>query len=350
MQLTIDGKGVSFEGTRTVLDIARANGVYIPTLCWHPKTGPASQCRMCVVEIEGMRGLQTSCSVQAKEGMVVRTNTDHVRTAQRVLVEYILSNGHHNCLTCEATGRCELQDVAYQLGVKEYDVIPEPRQPLDTSSPMLVMDPNRCILCGRCVVACRDVVRNEVLTVSQRGYSARIVCDGGTPMGQSSCVQCGECVQLCPTGAIFEKKAIGLGREWELDKVDTTCAYCGVGCQLTLHVDRRANRIARVSGREGVPPNDGMLCVKGRFAYDFPSSPKRLKRPMIRKNGELTEVSWEEALDFTAQRLSEIKQKHGPDAFAAIGCARTTNENNYALQKFTRAAIGTNNVDHCART
>jgi len=350
MQLTIDGRAVHFTEGRTVLEVARANEVFIPTLCWHPKTGPASQCRMCVVEIDGMRGLQTSCSVSARDGMVVRTNSEHVRTAQRTLVEYILSNGHHNCLTCEATGRCELQDVAYQLGVKEYEVIPEPTQPIDDSSPMLILDPNKCILCGRCVAGCHRVVDNEVLTVAHRGYSSRIVCDGGIPMGQSSCVQCGECAQLCPTGAIYEKKAIGLGREWELDKVETTCPYCGVGCQVTLYVNRSTNRIVRVNGREGVPPNDGMLCVKGRFAYEFPSSPKRLMRPLIRKDGELTEVSWDEALDYTAHRLSEIKQKHGPDAFAAIGCARTTNENNYALQKFTRAVIGTNNIDHCART
>jgi predicted molibdopterin-dependent oxidoreductase YjgC len=350
MQLTIDGKAVSSIPGRTVLQVARENNIHIPTLCWHPKTGPASQCRICVVEIEGMRGLQTSCSVLARDGMMVRTTTDTVRTAQKVLVEYLLSNGHHNCLTCEATGRCELQDAAYQLGIKEYPIIPEPLQPTDTSSPMLVMDPNKCILCGRCVVGCRDVVGNEVLTVAHRGYSSRIVCDGGVPMAESSCVQCGECAQLCPTGAIYEKKAITAGREWELERINTTCPYCGVGCQVTLHVNRQANRIVRISGREGIPPNDGMLCVKGRFAYEFPSSPKRLSRPMIRRDGTLQEVSWEDALDFTARRLSEIRLNHGPDAFAAIACARTTNENNYALQKFTRAVIGTNNVDHCART
>jgi formate dehydrogenase major subunit len=282
--------------------------------------------------------------------MVVRTNTETVRSARRILIEYLLSNGHHNCLTCEANGRCELQDATYQLGIKEYAIIPEPDRPVDGSAPMLVMDPNKCIICGRCVAACRNVVGNEVLTVAHRGYSSRVVCDGGVPMAQSSCVQCGECAQLCPTGAIYEKKAISLGREWELDRINTTCPYCGVGCQVTLHVDRQANRIIRVSGRERVPPNDGMLCVKGRFAYEFPSSPKRLTQPMIKRNGTLKEVSWEEALDFTAQRLSEIKQRHGPDAFAAISCARTTNENNYAMQKFTRAVIGSNNVDHCART
>ncbi len=350
MQITIDGRTLTASEGQTVLEVARANGIYIPSLCWHAKTGPASRCRVCVVEIEGARGLQTSCSVPARNEMVVRTDTERVRNAQRMIVMNLLSNGHHNCLACEQNGRCELQDTAYWLGIKTWEVIPEPEQPKDGSSPMLVMNPNKCIACGRCIAACHEVVGNEVLTFAQRGYNTKVVCDMGVPMKDSSCVQCGECAQVCPTAAIIEKKAINTGREWELDKVDTTCAYCGVGCQLTLHVDKAKNRIARVSGREGIPPNDGMLCVKGRFAYDFPSSPKRLTRPLIKKNGAHVEVSWDEALNFTAKRLTEIKEKHGPGAFASISCARTTNENNYAMMKFTRAVMGTNNVDHCART
>jgi len=350
MKLTMDGKSLPFETGQTVLGVARANGVFIPTLCWHRKTGAAARCRVCVVEIEGMRGLQTSCTAAASDGMVVRTDTERVREAQTIIVQNLLSNGHHNCLACEANGRCELQNVAYWLGIKEWPVVPEPLLPLDDSSPMIVMDPNKCILCGRCIAACNQGVVNEVLTIARRGYNSLVQCDTSVPMRDSSCVQCGECVQLCPTGALTEKKAVGKGRDWELEHVNTTCAYCGVGCQLTLHVDRAKNRIVRVDGREGVPPNDGMLCVKGRFAYEFPSSGKRLTRPLVKKNGQHVEVSWDEALDYTAQRLSEIKTKHGPDAFAAISCARTTNENNYAMAKFTRAAIGTNNVDHCART
>ena len=350
MQLTMDGKVLPFSEGQTVLDVARENGIYIPVLCWHAKTGPASRCRVCVVEIEGMRGLQTSCSVPAKDGMVVHGDTERVLNARRTIVENLLSNGHHNCLTCEENGRCELQDVAYWLGIKTWEIIDEPEQPKDMSSEMIMLNPNKCILCGRCIEACNNVVVNEVLTFAKRGYATKVVCDIDTPMADSSCVQCGECVQLCPTAAIIEKKAICKGREWELEKVDTTCPYCGVGCQVTLHVDRQRNRIARVSGREGVPPNDGMLCVKGRFGYEFPSSPKRLTKPMIKKDGVHVEVSWEEALDYTANRLLEIKEKHGPGAFSAISCSRTTNENNYAMMKFTRAVIGTNNVDHCART
>ncbi len=350
MKLTIDGRSFTFEQGQTVLEVARANGIYIPTLCWHKKTGAASRCRACVVEIEGMRGLQTSCTVPAKEGMVVHSENERVFKARRVIVENLISNGHHNCMVCEANGRCELQDAAYWLGIKEYPIFDEPKRPMDKSSQMIVMNPNKCIVCGRCIEACNSVVVNEVLTFAKRGYNTQVVCDTGVPMIDSSCVQCGECVQLCPTAAITEKKAMVTGREWELEKVDTTCPYCGVGCQMTLHVDKAKNRIVRVSGREDIPPNDGMLCVKGRFAYEFPSHPKRLTTPLIKKDGRHVEVSWEEALDYTAKRLSDIKAKHGEQSFASISCARTTNENNYAMMKFTRAVMGTNNVDHCART
>jgi predicted molibdopterin-dependent oxidoreductase YjgC len=224
-----------------------------------------------------------------------------------------------------------------------------PKAEVDDSSEMIVFDHRKCIQCGRCIAACNQVVVNEVLGMAQRGFEARVVCDLDQPMSRSTCVQCGECVQLCPVGAIIDKKAVGRGRAWELEQVNTTCPYCGVGCQVTLHVDRGANRIVRVTGRE-VPPNDGMLCVKGRFGYEFPSSPKRLTQPMVRKNGKLEPVSWDEALDYTAQRIGEIVAKHGPDVFSAFGSGRITNENNYAIAKFTRAVIKTNNVDHCART
>ncbi len=350
MKITIDDRVLEFREGQTVLDVARENGIWIPTLCWHARTGKASRCRVCSVEVEGMRGLQMSCNLPASDGMVISTQSERVKKSRRIIVENLISNGHHNCMTCEANGRCELQDTAYWLGIKKWDVVEEPGRPLDASSPMLIMNPNKCIECGRCIEACHNLVVNEVLTFQGRGYDTKVVCDTGIPMADSSCVQCGECAQVCPTAAIIEKKAMVKGREWELEKVNTTCPYCGVGCQVTLHVDKYRNRIVRVSGRDGIPPNDGMLCVKGRFAYDFPSSPKRVQRPMIKKNGEHVEVSWEEALDYTAEKLREIKLKYGPDTFSAVSSARTTNENNYALMKFARGVMGTNNVDHCART
>jgi formate dehydrogenase major subunit len=191
-------------------------------------------------------------------------------------------------------------------------------------------------------------VVNEVLDMGFRGSEMRVICDTNKPMGKSSCVVCGECVQLCPTGALIEKKSIGKGRTWETKKVKTTCPYCGVGCQIFLHV--KDNEIIKITGVEDIEPNYGSLCIKGRFGYDFVHSPQRLQSPLLRKGGKLKETTWDEALDFIAKRLLEIKKTYGPDSIVGIGCARSTNESNYIMMKFMRAVIGTNNIDHCART
>jgi len=349
-QLSLDGASVSFREGQTLLDVARERGVKIPSLCYHPKTGQAARCRVCVVEVEGQRALVTSCTSAARDGMVVRTNSPRVIAARRTVVNLLLSNGEHNCLACEQNGACELQDAAYQLGIEVPAFLVEsPKVVPDDTSEMIRFDRRKCILCGRCVAGCNTTVVNEVLGMGNRGFETKVICDMDRPMGESTCVQCGECVQLCPVGALIEKKAIGQGRPWDLETVDTTCPFCGVGCQVTLHVDRAANRIVRVTGRE-IPPNDGMLCVKGRFSYEFPSSPRRLTKPMIKKNGKHEEVSWDEALDFMAVKIRDIISKHGPDVFSAFGSGRITNENNYAMAKFTRAVVKTNNIDHCART
>lgn len=348
--LTINGQQIMFEDGKSILEVARDNGFYIPSLCYHRKTGPASRCRVCVVEVEGLRGLQTACSVLASPGMVIKTETPEIIDIRKTIVNLLLADGQHQCLACEASGSCELQDAAYHLGIEtSIFSLKEAVREKDTSSEMIVRDPNKCILCGRCIDACNNVVVNEVLGFSGRSQGTEVVCDYNLPMGKSSCVQCGECVQICPVGALVDKKSIGKGRIWSLEQVNSTCPYCGVGCQVTLHIDRAKNRIAFVTGRE-TEPNDGMLCVKGRYGYEFPSSENRLKYPMIKKNGKHERVSWEEALDYTAAKIKEIVQRDGADVFSAFGSGRITNENNYALMKFTRAVIKTNNVDHCART
>lgn len=302
-----------------------------------------------MVEIDGMRGLQTSCTVAVKDGMKVTTNTPKVRGAQKLVIDLMLSSGHHDCLSCEKNGSCELQDAAYFLGIEGPGFHIEPKKEADCSSEFVVRDKDKCIKCGRCIEGCNNTVVNEVLAFGMRSSDTEVVCDNDVPMAESTCVQCGECVQLCPVGALIDKKSVGTGRPWDLEKVNTTCPYCGVGCQLTLHVDRKHNKIVKVTGRE-VVPNDGMLCVKGRYGFEFPSSENRLKYPMIKKNGKHERVSWEEALDYTAKRIKEIVDRDGPDVFSAFGSGRITNENNYAIMKFTRAVVKTNNVDHCART
>jgi predicted molibdopterin-dependent oxidoreductase YjgC len=350
-KMMMNGKEVAFKEGSTILEAAREAGIYIPSLCYHGKTGPASRCRACVVEVEGMRGLQTSCSVQAQDGMVAITDSEAVLDAQRMVINLLLANGQHNCLTCEANGDCELQNAAYYLGIEVPSFVVETEPPqIDDSSEMIVVDHRKCIKCGRCIEGDNCTVVNEVLDFGYRGHDTKVVCDDDLPMGDSSCVQCGECVQLCPVGAILDKRAIGKGRTWELRKVDTVCPYCGVGCQITLHINEKTDQIVRVTGVEGSPTNDGMLCVKGRYGYDFVNSEERLTAPLIRdKNGDLKEASWEEAITLVADTLGDIKEKYGPQSIAGLSSAKCTNEDNFAFQKFMRREVGTNNVDHCAR-
>jgi len=349
--ISLNGRTVEAIDGQTILEVARANGVYVPSLCFHPKTGQSAVCRVCAVEVEGARGLVMSCNTPVWNGMVVRTESEAVLQARRVIVDLLLSDGMHDCLACDMCGECELQEAAYRLGIEKPSERPDTLPlALDLSHPMITRNPNRCIRCYRCIKACNEVVVNGVLDMAYRSHRSLVVADQDLPLGDSSCVGCGECVQLCPTGALIERKAVGLGRTWDLEKVRTTCPYCGVGCQITLHVDRPINRVVKVTGVESTPPNDGMLCVKGRFGYEFPSSPLRLTRPLIKRDGRHEAVSWEEALDYTASRLREIRDTHGPDSISGISSSRDNNENSYAAQKFMRAVIGTNNIDNCART
>jgi predicted molibdopterin-dependent oxidoreductase YjgC len=352
VKMLIDGREVAFEGKKTVLEVARDNGFYIPSLCWHKKIGPASMCRVCVVEIDGMRGLQTACSVEAAEGMKVTTDSPSIKEARKLVVNLLLANGQHNCLSCEANGECELQDAAYHLGIEvpAFTIAADADYPKDESSEMIARHSGKCIQCGRCIKGCNNTVVNEVLDFGYRADKTKVICDDDQPMGDSSCVQCGECSQLCPVGAIIDKKAIGLGRPWELKKVDTVCTYCGVGCQLTLHVDERTNKIVKISGVDGAATSDGMLCVKGRYGYEFVNSPERLTTPLIKNpDGSFRRATWEEALDLIATKFKAIKTKHGSDALAGLASAKVTNEENFVFQKFFRKEVGTNNVDHCAR-
>lgn len=350
-RMKINGTEVAFKDGQTILEAARDNGFYIPTLCYTKKTGPASKCRICVVEVGGMRGLQTACAIEAKAGMEIQTETPQIIEARKMIVNLLLSSGTHYCLTCEANGGCELQDAAYKLGIETPEFyVDQARIPKDESSEMIVRDLDRCIQCGRCIAGCNNTVVHEVLDFGYRGHETKVICDDDKPMGESTCVQCGECSQLCPVGAIIDKNAIGKGRPWELRKVDTICPYCGVGCKMTLHIDDKANKIVKVTGVDGAPTNDGMLCVKGRYGFDFVNSPERLTKPLIRNSkGKFEEASWEDALKLVADKFKSIKQEHGGDAIAGLSSAKVTNEENFAFQKFMRREVGTNNVEHCAR-
>ncbi len=349
MKVTINGSRYDAEKGQTILDVARANDIYIPTLCYHRNTGAHGRCRVCVVDVKGSPNLVTSCNTQVTDGMEIVTDSEKVLEAQRFVIKLTLASGNHECIICEKTGACELQDAAYNLKIDAAEIrrkaVPTG---YDESSAFIRVDHSRCILCQRCLEACSHVVVNRVIRLIGRGYDERIGFDCNDPMGESSCVQCGECTQVCPVGALTNRKSIGKARSWEVQKVRTTCPYCGVGCQLDLHV--KDGKIVKVTGSEDGSPNKGRLCVKGRYGYDFIYSKDRLTTPLIKENGEFREASWDEALDLVANKFREIIAKHGPDAIAGVSCARSVNEDSYQMQKLFRAVIGTNNIDHCART
>jgi len=350
--LKIDDIEVTIAPPATILDAATAAGVDIPHLCYDADWDipPSSCCRLCLVEVDGARAPVTSCSYQAEDGMVVRTDAERIREIRRMLLELLLSDHPQDCLTCEQGGACTLQEYAYALGVSESSfaspagaVSTEPVQ----DGPAIIYDRSKCILCGRCVEVCHNVQASGAIEFCGRGFDTEISLPPGYTRRESVCSECGNCIDVCPTGAMSGTVGQGEGRQWDLEQTETICPYCGCGCTLVLNV--RDNRIVRVTGCGDVGINKGMLCVKGRFGIDFVGHEERLTEPLIRKDGELTPVSWDEALDTVAKRLTQIKQQHGADAIAGLASAKCTNEENYILQKFVRAVIGTNNVDHCAR-
>jgi predicted molibdopterin-dependent oxidoreductase YjgC len=350
VNLTIDGQAVQAKAGQTILEAATAVGIEIPTLCHHPALEPIGACRMCLIEVSRFQPLYPACTYRVSEGLSVETHSPRVEKARRFVLELLLSDHPLDCMTCERTGNCELQDLAYRYGIKE-SRFPgtQHHYALDTSNPFFERDYEKCIVCRRCVRACNEINGVEALGMIQRGWDTQVGTAFDGLMQDSPCEFCGMCVEVCPTGALHPVLGKRQGRAWEMEKVATTCTYCGVGCQFYLNV--KDGRILGVSSKWDAPANHGWLCVKGRYGWDFVHHPDRLTQPLIRrqKGGELEEATWDEALDLVARRFSEIREREGPQAFGALASAKTTNEENYVMQKFARAVMGTNNIDHCAR-
>ncbi len=322
LEITINGKTVTAKSGQTILEVAREAGIEIPTLCEHPALSNWGACRMCLVQVEGMRGLQTACTCPVSDGMEVQTKNEHIDDVRRFVLELLFSERNHYCMFCQLSGDCELQDRAYEHGLDHFSY-PRPYEKLgvDASRKYFIMDQNRCILCSRCIRACSEVAANHTLNLRNRGAKTMVVADLDVPFGESSCIECGTCLQVCPTGALIDARSAYGGREKDVTHTTTTCIQCGVGC--TLDVVTRYNRLLRVDGIWGSDPNDGLLCVKGRFEplYD---DRKRITQPLIRKDDTLQPASWEEALGLAADKLQEGK---------AAGLASSLNTNE-ALEAF----------------
>ena len=347
--LTIDGKGVTASPGQTILEVARENGIYVPTLCHYEGTTNPGACRVCVVEVENARSLVASCCMPVSPGMIVKTDTKRVMDARRLVVELLWASGDHNCLTCEKNGTCELQDLVYKLGIeKPRFQIESPGYEIEDANSMIRRDLNKCILCGRCVRVCSEIRGNNVIDFSMRGSHTKITPAFYDDLIESECEFCGACVQACPVGALTFTQARFGGRPWEVEKVTTTCPHCGAGCQMELWIHK--GRIGAVYGVEGAhTENRGQLCVKGRFGLDFVHSTDRLTTPLIKRDGEFQEASWDEALDLVAANFRQIKEDYGSDALGGIASSKSTNEDVYLFQKFIRVCLGTNNIDFCTR-
>lgn len=346
IKLTIDDQKVEVAEGTTVLEAAQQLGRDIPTLCHDPRLKPFGACRLCLVEIAGMAKPVTSCTTPATADMVVKTDSARLYRLRRTTVELLLSDHPNDCMTCIGAGDCKLQELAYAYGIRETRFAGAMRDHNRVdANPFITREQNKCVMCGLCVRVCEEVQGVCAIGYAERGFEAKIV----PPFGDTlNCEFCGQCVSVCPTGALSGRLWSGKPRLAGVTFTDTTCAYCGCGCSLTLR--SHGNQVIRVDSKPD-SHNRGWLCVKGRFGFEFIGSSDRLTTPLIRRQqgGKLEPATWDEALDHVAKRFLAIKEKHGADALAGLCSARCTNEENYLFQKMFRAGIGTNNIDHCAR-
>ena len=343
--LTVDGVQVSVPAGTMIVEAAAKAGITIPTLCNNRRLMPFGACRICVVQQKGRKNLMPACFNPVRNGMEILTRTPEVIKARRTQLQLMLISHPLECPVCDAGGECQLQDLVYEYGVADNPFPGEKADlPTDHVSPFIERNLNRCIVCGMCVRICDEVVGANEISFVNRGIKTKIGTDFERPM---NCEFCGQCISVCPTGALTGKQWARRGRYEGVREVDTVCPYCGTGCNVTAHV--KGTEIIRVTSKPWTP-NEGWLCVKGRFGYRFVNSPERLTKPLIRRtSGEFEETTWTAALEYVATWLRQVREKHGADAIGGLSSARCTNEENYLFQKFMRAAVGTNNVDHCAR-
>jgi formate dehydrogenase major subunit/formate dehydrogenase alpha subunit len=363
IKLTINEKQIETQVGKTVLEAAVENGITIPTLCHHKDLTTFGGCRLCVVEVEGLRLPQTACTLPVSEGMVVRTETPALVESRQMILGLLLSNYADTSDTTPSVNGGERRETEFTHWLNYYGVKRPagvklaPRYAVNSDpNPFVWVDLNKCILCSRCVRACAEVQGRFVWGMAERGFDTHLVAGLNTTMLDARCESCGACVAYCPTGALDNKMSIGLGKPDKL--VTTTCTYCGVGCQFDLNV--KDGKVIRVTSNPKAPVNGMALCVKGRYGYDFIHHPDRLTKPRVRRyllddpqienrKSDWVEVDWDTALDITARKLRQARDTSGPDSVGILTSAKCLNEENYLMNKFARQVIGTNNIDHCAR-
>jgi formate dehydrogenase alpha subunit len=354
IELTIDGKTVTAKDGVSLYDVISSTGKIIPAMCYHYTFDPFGSCGMCLVMQEGKKAPVRSCTAKATAGMIIRTEGDDLFQARKKAVEKHLSVHPLDCPVCDADGHCELQDMSFQHGVTALANAKQKLIPEDTRSLVLDFNMNRCIACGECINICKDVQMIDALQFMKKGGFNQVVAKGDAPL---ACEFCGDCLAVCPVGAITNKFSKYLYKPWQLKKTTTTCNYCGDGCQ--MHVETKDNEVVRVTSplswknkwgdRSETAKGHGGLCVRGRFGFQFIDSKARLTQPLVRKGAKLTESPWIETIETVTGRLADIKAKYGPNAVAGLITARCSNEELYLFQKLMRAAIGTNQLDSSAR-
>ena len=348
IHLTINGQQVEAESGQTVLQAASAAGIHIPTLCYHPALPPEESCRICVVELFKGKwsSLVAACVYPAREGMVIETDTPQVHKARRTILELILSDHPSDCMTCNSTGNCELQDLAYEYGIKEvtlggqshsYPIDPDP-------NPFIHWDMNKCVMCRRCIRACSEVQCAHVLTKAERGFNQRISTAFGELLENSGCEFDGQCLAFCPVDALSEKAPRGKARTWEMEKTRTVCPLCACGCLFDLNT--KGDQVLKVTSNFSSPANLGALCNRGRFGYEYLNHPDRLKAPLLKKGNDWVEAGWEEALEVIADKFRAVQEKFGPEALGFLLSSSLTNEELYLWQKFARSSLKTSRLAH----
>ncbi|HSR01179.1 MAG TPA: formate dehydrogenase subunit alpha [Methylophilaceae bacterium] len=348
--LNIDGIEVTVPEGTSIMHAAQLAGVTVPKLCATESLEPFGSCRLCLVEIEGRRGMPASCTTPVAEGIKVKTQTSKLADVRRGVMELYISDHPLDCLTCSANGDCELQDMAGAVGLREvrygYEGENHLKAEKDETNPYFTFDPSKCIVCSRCVRACEETQGTFALTIDGRGFDSKVSA-GNKDFMDSECVSCGACVQACPTATLMEKTVIEAGTPEH--KVTTTCAYCGVGC--SFDAEMKGEEVVRMTPNKEGGANHGHSCVKGRFAWGYATHQDRITTPMIRKSihDEWQSVSWDEAINYAASEIKRIQAKYGKDSVGGITSSRCTNEEVYVTQKLVRAVFGSNNVDTCAR-